>query len=104
MGWKLAGILQFLEKNYKQGIYNQMLSQIRNKQMNELVVRYLPIERIKLRSVEKHDSVITITINTFSKTNKKEKIDCDIKLVFINSISGDEIANRLFSDMGRFVK
>lgn len=71
MGWRLAKILQSLEKNYTQPVYNQMLSQIRNTQMEELRVRYLPIEKIKILNVQKQDSVITIKINTISKTNKK---------------------------------
>ena len=33
MGWRLAKILQSLEKNYTQPVYNQMLSQIRNEQI-----------------------------------------------------------------------
>ena len=47
MGWRLAKILQSLEKNYTQPVYNQMLSQIHNTQMEELKVRYLPIKKIK---------------------------------------------------------
>ena len=36
IGWRLAGILQFLEKNYMQGLYNQKLSSIRASQMEDI--------------------------------------------------------------------
>ena len=104
MGWKLAGILQFLEENYQQSVYNQMLSQIRNVQMGTLKVHYLPVDKIQVTHVQKQDSVITITINTFTKISKKEKVSFDVILVFTNNLSEDEPANKLFSDIGKFVR
>jgi len=103
MGWRLARTLQFLERNYTQGVYNQMLSQIRNVQMDELQVRYLPIEKIKILNIQKQDSVITIKINTHSK-EKKNKVDVDITLTFVNSVSDDDNANSLFGDIGRYIR
>ena len=104
MGWKLAGILQFLEENYQQSVYNQMLAQIRNVQMGTLKVHYLPVDKIQVTHVQKQDSVITISINTFTKISKKEKVSYDVKLVFTNSLSDDDTTNKLFSDIGKFVR
>ncbi len=104
MGWRLTGILQFLEKNYRQSVYNQMLAQIRNIQMGELKVHYLPVDKIMVTHVQKQDSVITITINTFTKISKKEKVSFDVKLVFTNSLSNDAPANKLFMDICKYVR
>jgi len=103
MGWRLAKILQSLEKNYTQPVYNQMLSQIRNTQMEELKVRYLPVEKIKILNIQKQDSVITIKINTISKIDKK-KVNYDVVFTFVNSVSDDEMANQLFGDIARYIK
>ena len=104
MGWRLAGILQFLEENYQQSVYNQMLAQIRNVQMGTLKVHYLPVDKIQVTHVQKQDSVIAITINTFTNISKKEKVSYDVKLVFTNSLSDDDTTNKLFSDIGKFVR
>ena len=104
MGWKLAGILQFLEENYQQSVYNQMLSQIRNVQMGTLKVHYLPVDKIQVTHVQKQDSVITITVNTFTKISKKEKVNFDLTLIFTNSLSDDETTNKLFFDVAKYVR
>ena len=102
MGWRLAKILEFLEKNYTQVLYNRMLSKIRSVQMNELKYRYLPVDKIKILNVQKQDSVISIKINTYTKRNK-EKVDFDITLSFVNSLSDDETTNNLVVDIGRYI-
>ena len=102
MGWRLAKILQSLEKNYTQPVYNQMLSQIRNTQMEELRVRYLPIEKIKILNIQKQDSVITIKINTISKINKK-KVNYDVVFTFVNSVADIDLANDLFANIARYI-
>lgn len=104
VGWHTAKILLSLEKNYTQGVYNQQLSQIRNVQMGELQHRYLPIKKMKVTNIQKKDSVITITTNTLSITEDKEKIKCDIIFRFINSLSEDEMINKLFCDIARYIQ
>lgn len=104
VGWHTAKILLSLEKNYTQGVYNQQLSQIRNVQMGELQHRYLPIKKMKVTNIQKKDSVITITTNTLSITEDKEKIKCDIIFRFINSLSEDEMVNKLFCDIARYIQ
>ena len=104
VGWRTAKILQSLEKNYTQGVYNQQLSQIRNVQMGELQFRYLPIKKMKVTNIQKKDSVITVTANTLSITKDKEKIKCDIRFCFINSLSEDEMVNILFCDIARYIQ
>lgn len=103
MGWRLAKILQSLEKNYTQPVYNQMLSQIRSVQMGDQKVRYSHIDKVKIHNIQKQDSVITIKINTFSKIDKRH-INYDVVFTFVNSVSDDVIANYLFSDIGRYIR
>lgn len=103
MGWRLAGILQFLEKNYMQGLYNQKLSSIRASQIEDINYRYLHIDKIQFKHIQKRDSVITIVINMFTKVDKK-KISNDVTLTFTNSLSDDVRANELFSDIVRYIK
>lgn len=104
VGWRTAKILLSFEKNYTQEVYNQQLSQIRNVQVGELQHRYLPIKKMKVTNIQKKDSVITITANTLSITEDKEKIKCDIRFRFINSLSEDEMINKLFCDIARYIQ
>jgi hypothetical protein len=101
MGWRLAKILQSLEENYSQGLYNQYLTQIRNAQTETYSLS--SIEKIKILNIQKQDSVITVKINTYVKENKN-KINSDIVLTFTNSVSDDDIANYLFGDIARYIK
>lgn len=105
MGWRLAKMLLYLENNYTQWQHNRRLSIIRNVQMGEVSVSYHPIDKIKVFSVQKQDSVITIKINTFSKGEKKrDDVNFDITLSFTNNLSDDDTANSLFSDIGRYIR
>ena len=104
MGWRLAGILQFLEKNYMQGLYNQKLSSIRASQIEDINYRYLHIDKIQFKHIQKRDSVITIVINMFTKVDKKKKFSNDVTLTFTNSLSDAVRANELFSDIVRYIK
>ena len=51
MAWRLAKILQSLEKNYTQPIYNQMLSQIRSVQTGGLKVRYSHVDKSRIPAI-----------------------------------------------------
>jgi len=103
MGWRLAKILQSLEKNYTQPVYNQMLSQIRSVQMEDQKLRYSHVDKIKILNIQKQHSIINIKINTFSKIDKRN-INYDVVFTFVNNFSNDEIANQLFGDIARYIK
>ena len=103
MGWRLAKILQSLEKNYTQPAYNQMLSQIRSVQMEDQKLRYSHVDKIKILNIQKKDSIINIKINTLSKDGKR-KVNYDVVFTFVNNFSNDEIANQLFGDIARYIK
>ena len=103
VGWRTAKILKSLERNYGQGSYIQRLSHIRNEQMGVFKHLDLPIETLKVKHIQKRDSVISITVNTISKREKK-KVKFDIIFTFVNSLSENEEINQLFSDIGRYIR
>lgn len=104
MGWRLAKILQSLEKNYVQGLYNSILAEILNEQMGAHKLRALNVRKLKVLDIEKKDSVITILVHTLSKTKDGEKMSYDLRFTFVNSLSESEGANFLFSDLGRYIR
>ena len=103
MGWRLAAMLQYLERNFDQGLHSQALTKIRNRQLGEAVYSLPAIDKIKILNVQKQDSVITIRLNTFTKANKK-KIDVDLVFTFTNSVSADDSVNHLFMDFARYIR
>ena len=103
VGWRLAKILQLLEQNYTQYRYNHYLALIFSHQMNDGSL-YEPIHKMKTLDIQKRDSVITIRIKLFSKSKKSGKVEQEIPLTFINSVSGDNIANTLFSEFGQYIR
>ena len=103
IGWRLAKILQLLEQNYTQYRYNHYLALIFSHQMNDGSL-YAPIHKMKTLDIQKRDSVITIRIKLFSKSKKSGKVEQEIPLTFINSVSGDNIANTLFSEFGQYIR
>ena len=105
MGWRLAKMLLLLEKNYTQWQHNRRLSMIRNKQMGATYQTFDPFDQIRVVTIQKRDSVITIKINTLVKgKKKKDDVNFDIIVTFTNSLSDDDIANSLFCDLGKYIR
>lgn len=105
IGVRLAKILQLLERDYKQGVYNHCLSRILDSQIDGEKQHFLTIEKLKVRSVRKKDSVITIRVQLQSaKTEEMGRIKRDVDFVFVNGVSEDDRVNDLFCDLARYVK
>ena len=103
MGWRLAKILQSLEQNYTQPVYSHYLTMILSHQMNDDGSLYRPIYKLKILNIQKQDSVITVRIKLFSKTKEPGKVEQEIPLTFINSVSEDDVVNALFSELGQYI-
>ena len=103
MGWRLAKILQSLEQNYTQDRYNHYLALILSHQMDD-GSPYMPIYKVKILNIQKQDNIITVRIKLFSKTKASGKIEQEIPLTFVNSVSEDGIANTLFSELGQYIR
>lgn len=104
MGWRLAKTLQALNKNYTQTLYNNLLAQILNEQMGEVRQRFVEINKLKVVSIEKKDSTISIIVNVRAETEGDRKISQDLYFVFVHSLSASENANILFSDLARYIR
>ena len=104
MGWRLAKILQSLEQNYTQPIYSHYLAMILSHQMSDGGSLYMPIYKLKILNIQKQDSVITVRIKFFSKTKELGKIEQEVPLIFVNSVSEDDIINTLFAELGQYIK
>ena len=104
MGWRLAKILQSLEQNYTQPVYSHYLTMILSHQMSDDSSLYMPIYKLKILNIQKQDSVITVRVKFFSKTEESGKVEQEVQLIFVNSISEDDTVNTLFSELGQYIK
>lgn len=105
IGARLAKILQLLMRDYRQGVYNHCLSRILDSQMDGEKQHFLTIEKLKVRSIQKKDSLITIRVQLLSaKTEEMGRIKRDVDFVFVNGVSEDDRVNDLFCDLARYVK
>ena len=104
MGWKLAKMIDFIQKTYNQGSYNRTLSNIRYELTEDPRIRFSNIDKMELVSAEKEDSIISLKWKTFTKLNKKEKVYHNIIMTFVNGVSDSEAINNLFSDIARYIK
>ena len=105
IGARLAKILQLLERDYRQGVYNHCLSRILDSRLDGEKQHFLTIEKLKVRSIQKKDSVVTIRVQLQSaKTEEMGRIKRDVNFVFVNGVSGDDRVNDLFCDLARYVK
>lgn len=105
IGTRLAKILQLLERDYKQGVYNHCLSRILDSQIDGEKQHFLMIEKLKVRSIQKKDSVITIRVQLQSaKTKELGRVKRDVDFVFVNGVSADDRVNDLFCGLAQYVK
>ena len=104
MGWRLAKMIDFLQRTYTQGTYNRTWSSIRYEQTEDPRIRFANVDKLEFVSAEKKDSVITLKWKTFTKLGKKEKVYYDIIMTFMNGVSDSETVNNLFSDIARYIK
>ena len=104
MGWKLAKMIDFIQRTYTQGSYNRVWSSIRYEQTEDPRIRFANVDQLEFVSAEKNDSIITLKWKTITKLDKKEKVYNDIVMTFVNGVSDSETVNNLFSDIARYIK
>lgn len=104
MGWRLAKMLQKLEKNYQQGMYNRMLASIRSEILEEPRIRYIAVNKMKILKIKKVGDLITIRISTSSKNETLGKLNHEFEIKFDKGVSDNATANQLFSDLNRYIK
>ena len=108
MGTHLANMLRLLERNYKDVIYNQYLSKIRSEQLNDLSLRFIGVDKMKVTGVSKKGNEIVVTIQTMSKVSKeiskKKTLITDLHLRFMDGISDSYSTQRLFANLNRYAR
>ncbi len=108
IGTHLANMLRFLERYYKDTIYNQYLSKIRSEQLNDLSLRFIGVDKVKVIGVSKKGNEILVAIQTISKVskeiNKKKMLITDLHLHFVDGISDSYSINTLFANLNRYAR
>jgi hypothetical protein len=108
IGTHLANMLRFLEKNYKDTIYNQYLSKIRSEQLNDLSLRFIGVDKVNVTGVSKKDNEIDVTIQVISKVSKeickKKMLITDLHFHFVDGISDSYSINTLFANLNRYAR
>ena len=104
MGWRLAKILQSLEKNYTQGINNQLLMAVRAEFVEDNRLRYMPIDKMKIQRITKKGENIHIVVMTTSKNENIGKVESALNLIFKKGVSDSDVTNSLFSTLSRYIK
>ena len=104
MGWRLAKMLQKLEKNYQQGTYNRMLASIRSEILEEPRFRYIEVNKMKILKAQKIGDVISIRISTSSKHETLGKLNHEFDIKFDKGVSYNDTANQLFADLSQYIK
>lgn len=104
MGWRLAKMVDFLQRTYTQSSYNRIWSTIRYEQTEDPRIRFAGVDKLEFVVAEKKDSVITLKWKAHTKLDKKEKVYNDIIMTFVNGVSDSETVNNLFSDISRYIR
>ena len=108
IGSHLANMLRFLERYYKDVIYNQYLSKIRSEQLNDISLRFIGVDKVKVTGVSKNGNEIVVAIQTISKVskeiNKKKILITDLHLLFVDGISDSYSINTLFTNLNRYAR
>ena len=104
IGVRLAKMLEQLKKSYDKNEYNHMLSMIRDEQLTDRRAFSLRVDEMGIKRITKKGNMITITVGTTTKVNKKQKYSNDIQMVFVDGLSESMTTNELFSQLNRYAK
>lgn len=104
MGLHLAGLVDFLLENYKEGTYSRVFHHALRECVKPLNNKYFHVRKIKFVEATKNDSVIDLvfTVQLDSEQTKLKKTDVTFR--FIDGVSESKMTNELFSMMSRYVQ
>ena len=103
IGSRLAGLLCYLQENYKQAIYNRRLVLIISEQNDNLSTTFFEVRKLKLARVSKTGNVITIRYTATLNIKLGETNKTDLVFTFTDGLSASKKTNELFAYMGRYV-
>lgn len=104
MGPRLAGILEYLLENYKQGTYERLIALMLGEQYEALQDTYFYINKMKFVSAAKKGNELTILMKVWPDKNTRDVKQADLIVHFIDGVSESQSANELFSYMSRYVQ
>ena len=81
-----------------------MLMSIRAEQMEDNKLRYVPIDKLKIKRITKSGDDIFIIVATSSKADNIGKVDFDLNLKFNKGVSDSDLVNSFFSNLSRYIK
>ena len=102
IGTRLALMLQRLQDNYRDAVYNQYLSKLVCEQNDGL--NYVTIENLKIQKISKSGDVITILTNAKLSKNPLGLKNTEICMAFTKGVSDNKAVNSLFSNLARYIK
>lgn len=97
MGKRLAGILDFLMENYRQGFYDRKLGLIASEQNEALENVYVQINKLKFLNAVKRGDEITISMRIDLHKNAANVKRADISFHFVDGVSESDKVNEWFA-------
>ena len=104
MGPRLAGILEYLLENYKQGTYERQIALMIGEQVEELKQTYFNIKKMKFVSATKKGNELSILMKVWPDKNIGDVKQVDLTIRLVDGVSESQTANELFSYMSRYVQ
>ena len=104
MGTRLAGILEYLLENYKQGTYERQIALILGEQHEALQNKFFNIKKIKLVSASKKGNELTIHLMVSPDKNPANVKQVDLEFRFKDGVSESRKTNEFFSTLSRYVR
>ena len=102
IGLRLAKMLKLLTDNSENSLYKSFLSSIVCEQIKEL--KYVNIERFKIRQISKKDDTISISMIVKMGSNTKNIKSTRIVITFEEGVSDSLPTNELFTYLGYYIK
>lgn len=102
IGTRLAKMLSLLMNRYDDYVFNQRISFIQCKQLENL--SYAKVEKLSIDKITKVGDVITIKAKTKLSPNAPKVKNAEVLFVFNKGVSDSQSINDLFSDLGRYIK
>jgi len=104
MGTRLAGILEYMLENYRQGTYSRQIAQTLGEQVEELKQVYFNVKKMKFVSATKKGNDLTILMKVWPGKNVRDVKQVDLTIHLFDGVSESQSANELLSNMSHYIQ
>lgn len=104
MGKRLAGILEYLMKNYHQGVYDRKLSHIVSEQNEALENVFFQLKKLKFINAIKKGDEMTILMRADLQKNAANVKQVGFVFHFKDGVSESIMQNEIFSYISHYVQ